>query len=46
MKTVVLITARYQSSRFPGKTLVPLHGKPMILWFAEHSALEEILTRS
>lgn len=38
MKTVVLIPARYQSSRFPGKPLVPLLGKPMILWVAELSA--------
>jgi len=38
MKTVVLIPARYQSSRFPGKPLVPLLGKPMVLWVAELSA--------
>ncbi|MGE8328337.1 3-deoxy-manno-octulosonate cytidylyltransferase [Pseudomonas urmiensis] len=37
MKTVVLIPARYKSSRFPGKPLVPLLGKPMILWVAELS---------
>src|SRR5690554_4178492 len=35
MKTVVLIPARFQSSRYPGKPLVPLLGKPMILWVAE-----------
>ncbi len=38
MKSIVLIPARYQSSRFPGKPLVPLLGKPMILWVAELSA--------
>ncbi|MCP1651921.1 3-deoxy-manno-octulosonate cytidylyltransferase [Pseudomonas nitroreducens] len=38
MKSVVIIPARYQSSRFPGKPLVPLLGKPMILWVAELSA--------
>lgn len=38
MKSVVLIPARYKSSRFPGKPLVPLLGKPMILWVAELSA--------
>ena len=37
MKTIVVIPARYQSSRFPGKPLVPLLGKPMILWVAELS---------
>ncbi|MFA3790790.1 3-deoxy-manno-octulosonate cytidylyltransferase [Aliiglaciecola sp. SL4] len=35
MKTVVLIPARYSSSRYPGKPLVPLLGKPMIIWVAE-----------
>ncbi|MDD4816892.1 MAG: 3-deoxy-manno-octulosonate cytidylyltransferase [Victivallaceae bacterium] len=29
-KTVCVIPARYQSSRFPGKVLAPLLGKPMI----------------
>ena len=38
MKTVIVIPARYASSRFPGKPLVPLLGKPMILWVAELSA--------
>ena len=35
MRTVIIIPARFQSSRFPGKPLVPLLGKPMILWVAE-----------
>lgn len=38
MRTVVMIPARYGSSRYPGKPLVPLLGKPMILWVAELSA--------
>lgn len=38
MKTVIIIPARYESSRFPGKPLVDLLGKPMILWVAELSA--------
>lgn len=38
MKTVVVIPARYKSSRFPGKPLVKLLGKPMIQWVAELSA--------
>lgn len=37
MRSVVLIPARYASSRYPGKPLVPLLGKPMILWVAELS---------
>lgn len=38
MRSVVLIPARYGSSRYPGKPLVPLLGKPMILWVAELAA--------
>lgn len=38
MKTIVIIPARYKSSRFPGKPLVSLFGKPMIQWVAELSA--------
>jgi len=38
MRTVVIIPARFSSSRYPGKPLVPLLGKPMILWVAELSA--------
>lgn len=34
----VIIPARYASSRYPGKPLVPLLGKPMVLWVAERSA--------
>jgi len=37
MKTVIVIPARYKSSRFPGKPLVNLLGKPMIQWVAELS---------
>jgi len=38
MKTVVVIPARFASSRYPGKPLVDLLGKPMIIWVAEVSA--------
>jgi 3-deoxy-manno-octulosonate cytidylyltransferase (CMP-KDO synthetase) len=37
MKTIIVIPARYKSSRFPGKPLVNLLGKPMIQWVAELS---------
>ena len=39
MKAIVVIPARYKSSRFPGKPLVKLLGKEMILWVAELSAV-------
>ncbi|HZJ97459.1 MAG TPA: 3-deoxy-manno-octulosonate cytidylyltransferase [Oligella sp.] len=38
MRSVVLIPARYGSSRYPGKPLVNLLDKPMILWVAELAA--------
>lgn len=38
MRSVVLIPARYGSSRYPGKPLVNLLGKPMVIWVAELSA--------
>ena len=38
MRSVVLIPARYRSSRYPGKPLVSLLGKPMVLWVAELAA--------
>lgn len=39
MRSVVIIPARYSSSRYPGKPLVHLLGKPMILWVAELSSM-------
>jgi 3-deoxy-manno-octulosonate cytidylyltransferase (CMP-KDO synthetase) len=36
-RSVVVIPARYSSSRYPGKPLALLLGKPMILWVAELS---------
>lgn len=39
MKVLGVIPARYKSSRFPGKPLVNLNGKPMIVHVAERAAL-------
>ncbi|MEL6803148.1 MAG: NTP transferase domain-containing protein [Bacteroidota bacterium] len=36
-----IIPARYKSSRFPGKPLELIHGKPMILWCIEHANAAE-----
>ena len=35
MKILGVIPARYNSTRFPGKPLVSLSGKPMIIWVAD-----------
>lgn len=34
----IIIPARFNSSRYPGKPLVPLLGKPMVIWVCELSS--------
>lgn len=34
-KIIGVIPARYESTRFPGKPLADIHGKPMIYWVAK-----------
>ena len=47
MKIAGIIPARYESSRFPGKPLAPICGKPMIWWVYKQvekvSEFEEIM---
>lgn len=38
MKVTGVIPARYQSSRFPGKPLALIHGRPMIWWVYQQAA--------
>ena len=38
MRACVIIPARFKSSRFPGKPLVKLLGKEMVIWVAELSS--------
>ena len=38
MKTVIIIPARYQSTRFPGKPLKKILNKEMVIWVAEECA--------
>jgi len=38
MKAVGIIPARYGSSRFPGKPLALIAGKPMIAWVYENAS--------
>ena len=37
MKKIVIIPARYGSSRLPGKPLIDICGKPMIWWVYKHT---------
>ena len=32
LRTVAMLQARMESSRLPGKVLLPINGKPMIEW--------------
>lgn len=36
--THIVIPARFKSTRLPGKPLLKIHGKPMILWVAEKAS--------
>lgn len=45
MGVTVVIPARYASTRFPGKPLADLCGKPMIQWVYERSSLCESVDR-
>lgn len=35
MRTIAVIPSRFGSTRFPGKSLAPLCGKPLVRWVAE-----------
>lgn len=37
-KVHIVIPARFKSTRLPGKPLLNIHGKPMILWVAEKAS--------
>ena len=45
MRAVGVIPARYESTRFPGKPLAPILGKPMIRWVWERAARVKGLER-
>jgi len=44
MKAIGIIPARYGSTRFPGKALAPLAGKPMIQWVYERCQSTPVLS--
>ena len=44
MKIIGVIPARYQSSRFPGKPVAMINGKPMIWWVYNQAAKVESFT--
>ncbi len=44
-KIVAIIPARYGSTRFPGKPLAPIMGKPMVEWVYNRTRQCELLSR-
>jgi 3-deoxy-manno-octulosonate cytidylyltransferase (CMP-KDO synthetase) len=45
MSAIGIIPARFASTRFPGKPLAMIHGKPMIQWVYERAIQAERLSR-
>ncbi len=44
MKIIGVIPARYGSTRFPGKPLVNLRGRPLIQWTVEGAKKSKLLS--
>jgi 3-deoxy-manno-octulosonate cytidylyltransferase (CMP-KDO synthetase) len=44
-RVIAVIPARYGSTRFPGKSLVSIKGKPMIQWVYERTRLSRLIDR-
>lgn len=42
---VAIIPARYGSTRLPGKAVLPIAGKPLIVWVAERAAAASTVSR-
>ncbi len=42
---VAVIPARYDSTRLPGKALLPIAGKPLVLWVAERASAARTVSR-
>jgi 3-deoxy-manno-octulosonate cytidylyltransferase (CMP-KDO synthetase) len=42
---VAVIPARYDSTRLPGKPLLPIAGKPLVLWVAERALAARTISR-
>jgi len=45
-KAVAVIPARYSSTRLPGKPLLEIHGKPLIIWVAERARAASTVFRT
>ncbi len=45
LNTIAIIPARYGSTRFPGKSLALIEGKPMVQWVYERTKQSRLVTR-
>jgi 3-deoxy-manno-octulosonate cytidylyltransferase (CMP-KDO synthetase) len=45
MSIIAVIPARYGSTRFPGKSLISIKGKPMIQWVYERTQRSQLISR-
>ncbi len=45
MNTILIIQARMQSSRLPGKVLLPLRDKPMLQWVTERASKSKSVSK-
>lgn len=45
LKIIAIIPARYNSSRFPGKPLAQIAGKPMIQWVYENTSKSKLVQK-
>jgi 3-deoxy-manno-octulosonate cytidylyltransferase (CMP-KDO synthetase) len=43
---VAVIPARYDSTRLPGKALLPIGGKPLVVWVAERAGAASTISRT
>jgi 3-deoxy-manno-octulosonate cytidylyltransferase (CMP-KDO synthetase) len=46
LKAVAVIPARYSSTRLPGKPLLEIAGKPLIIWVAERARAASTISRT
>ena len=46
IKTVAVIPARYSATRLPGKPLLEIAGKPLIVWVAERARAASTISRT
>src|SRR2546421_5928971 len=46
IKAVVIIPARYSSTRLPGKPLLEIPGKPLIVWVAQRACAASTISRT